>query len=137
MEVLVFPRWMLNRLPISEQSRVHVNAFLSILLLCVSAPILIRIPHFCLFRHFLGIPCPGCGVTHSLIAIEQMQFREAWLSNPAGIPLAIYFTFQVCVRPFALFVEGMESAFFMLSKLGERLVLSALLVVWLSRLPHF
>ena len=137
MEVLVFPRWMLDRLPISEQSRVHVNAFLSVLLVCILAPILVRIPHFCLLRHFLGIPCPGCGITHSLMAIEQMQFREAWVSNPAGLPVAIYFAFQVCASPFALYIERTGKIISGYSKLGEQFVLSALLVVWLTRLFHF
>jgi Protein of unknown function (DUF2752) len=137
MELLVFPRWLLNRLPISEQNRVHLNAFLSVLLVFLLAPVLVRIPHLCLLRHFLGIPCPGCGVTHSLIAVERMQFREAWLSNPAGIPLAMYFAFQVCARPFALCVERTGTAISRFSKLGERFVLSALLVVWLTRLLHF
>jgi|SRR5271170_1236856 len=137
MEILVCPRWLLNRLPISEQNRVHVNAFFSVLLLCLLAPVFVRIPHFCLLHHFLGIPCPGCGITHSLIASEQMQFREAWLSSPAGIPLAVYFAFQVCARPFALCVERTGAAISRLSKLGERVVLSALFVVWLTRLLHF
>lgn len=137
MEILVCPRWLLDRLPIREQNRVHANAFLSALLICLLAPILVRIPHFCLLRHFLGIPCPGCGVTHSLIALERMQFREAWLSNPAGIPLALYFAFQVCARPFAVFVEGMGAAILSFSKSGGQFVLWVLLVVWVTRLLHF
>jgi len=137
MEILVFPRWLLNRLPISEQNRVHLNAFLSVLLVCLSAPILVRIPHFCLLGHFLGFPCPGCGVTHSLIAVDRMQFREAWNSNPAGMLLAMHFGFQLCARPFALCVERMGATISRLSELGGRCVLSALLVVWLTRLLHF
>ena len=137
MEILVCPRWLLNRLPISEQSRVHLNVFLSVLLVCLLAPVLVRIPHLCLLRHFLGIPCPGCGVTHSLIALERTQFREAWRWNPAGIALAMYLAFQVCARPFALCVERTGAALSAFSKLGERFVLSALLVVWLTRLLHF
>jgi Protein of unknown function (DUF2752) len=137
MQFLLCPRWLLNRLPIGEQIRLHVNVFLSVLLVCLSAPVLVRVPHFCLFRHFLGVPCPGCGVTHSLIALEQMQFREAWCSNPAGVPLAMYLAFQFCARPFALCAERVGAVVSGFSKVGEQFVLSALLVVWLMRVLHF
>ena len=137
MEILICPRWLLNRLPIDEQKRKHFNAFFSVLLVCLAAPILSKIPHFCLFRYFLGAPCPGCGVTHSLIAVERMQFGDAWLSNPAGIALAIYLVLQLCGHSLALRFDRAGTTVSRLSKLGERFVLSALLVVWLVRLFHF
>ena len=137
MEILICPRWLLNRLPIDGQKRKHFNAFFSVLLVCLAAPILSKIPHFCLFRYFLGAPCPGCGVTHSLIAVERMQFGDAWLSNPAGIALAIYLVLQLCGHSLALRFDRAGTTVSRLSKLGERFVLSALLVVWLVRLFHF
>jgi len=137
MEILLCPRWLMNRLPVDERNRAHLNIFFSILLVCLAAPLLARIPHVCLIRHFLGVPCPGCGITHSLIAIEQMQLGEAWRSNPAGIPFAMYLAFQVCARPLALYVQRTSATISGFSKLGEQIVLSALLVVWLVRSLHF
>jgi len=137
MEILILPRWLLNRLPIDDRGRKSLNASLSALLVALSVPILLKIPHHCLFQRYLGIPCPGCGVTHSLAAIEQMQLWAAWQWNPAGVALAIYLMFQICVRPQTTWFPGAEAAILKSSKLGERLVLSALLAEWLIRLLHF
>jgi hypothetical protein len=36
----------------------------------------------CLFKHFTGIPCPGCGMTRSVIFLSQFKFWEAFKMNP-------------------------------------------------------
>ncbi len=48
----------------------------------------------CLFRLFTGLKCPGCGVTHMVLAITQLDFPLAFHSNPALFllqPLIYYF----------------------------------------------
>lgn len=37
----------------------------------------------CLFRLITGLKCPGCGVTHMILALTQLNFRLAFYSNPA------------------------------------------------------
>lgn len=32
---------------------------------------------FCFFRMLCGLPCPGCGLTHSTIALVKGSFRES------------------------------------------------------------
>jgi hypothetical protein len=49
----------------------------------------------------------------------------------------MYFGFQVCARPLALYVERTGATISDLSKAGERFVASVLLAVWLTRLFHF
>ena len=36
----------------------------------------------CPFRMFTGWLCPGCGITHMLIALIQLDFHTAYLENP-------------------------------------------------------
>lgn len=36
----------------------------------------------CLFRTITGWLCPGCGITHMLIALIQLDFHTAYLENP-------------------------------------------------------
>jgi hypothetical protein len=120
-----------------DRSRTSVNAFLSAWLVFASLPLLSRIPHFCLVRRYLGIPCPGCGIIHSLIAMGQMHFREAWHWNPAGIALAVYLLIQICARPWTLCFPSAQAPVSNFLRLGEQLVLSALFAVWATRLLHF
>jgi hypothetical protein len=44
------------------------------------------LPRFtiCPTKQFLGIPCPGCGLTHSFCAISHGQFADAVRYNPFG-----------------------------------------------------
>ena len=42
----------------------------------------------CGFRHLLGAPCPGCGMTRSLVALCRGDAAASWRFHPLGPPLA-------------------------------------------------
>jgi hypothetical protein len=49
-------------------------------------------PTLCLWRHLLGVECPGCGMTRALSAALHGDFAAAWSYNPAVVvvlPLSI------------------------------------------------
>jgi len=46
----------------------------------------------CLFRFLTGLPCPGCGMTHSLLHAFQGEWAAAWVHHPLGIPMAAAWT---------------------------------------------
>ena len=37
----------------------------------------------CMFRTLTGFKCPGCGITHMLVAELQPNFTQAYAANPA------------------------------------------------------
>ena len=41
-------------------------------------------PSLCLFRNITGLPCPSCGITHSVLAILQFHFMDALQANILG-----------------------------------------------------
>lgn len=41
----------------------------------------------CGFKNFTGLPCPGCGLTHSFCAIGKGDFVTAFVYNILGPPL--------------------------------------------------
>ncbi len=41
-------------------------------------------PVFCATRRMFGIPCPGCGLTHSWVAAAHGDFVEAFSAHPFG-----------------------------------------------------
>jgi hypothetical protein len=46
----------------------------------------------CLFREVTGLPCPFCGLTHSMMALGQADVGAAVMQNPVGLlllPLAV------------------------------------------------
>jgi hypothetical protein len=46
----------------------------------------------CPFRLLTGIPCPGCGMGHSLVFALRGDFAGSFHSHPLGIPFLILWT---------------------------------------------
>jgi Protein of unknown function (DUF2752) len=55
----------------------------------------IQLPVLCPFRLLTGFDCPVCGLTRSLVLAYHGYFRESYLTNMFGIPLAFFFLFQI------------------------------------------
>lgn len=52
----------------------------------------------CVWKTWLGVPCPGCGLTRACLAIMRGEFAHAWVLHPWAFLLvgaAVWFT----VRP--------------------------------------
>lgn len=41
-------------------------------------------PVLCATRRMFGIPCPGCGLTHSWVAAAHGEFAAAFAAHPFG-----------------------------------------------------
>lgn len=133
MRIHVIPDWMLQRLGVPQKWRCHADAFLSAGLALFLAPVLIRIPHVCLFQRLLHIPCPGCGVLHSIQSCLGFHFAAALRSNPAGIFVAAAFMLELLLRPLAM---AWPSSGYFVGKVSEYSAsgtMAALLCVWLVR----
>lgn len=49
----------------------------------------------CVYKKFLGIECPGCGMQRSLIALLKGNIWESFQLFPALIPLFLMFIFLI------------------------------------------
>jgi hypothetical protein len=100
MQIALFPEWLLSSVPLSREQARWLNLLFSgalvIILVALSLDRVESLPHFCLIQRTLGIPCPGCGILHSLNGTFRCDFRQAWSANPAGLVLALGLMFQVC-----------------------------------------
>ena len=47
----------------------------------------------CVFLYFLGIPCPGCGMTRALRALLRLDFVAAFTYNPLIFALPYVFCY--------------------------------------------
>jgi hypothetical protein len=47
------------------------------------------LPALCLTKRMFGIPCPGCGLTHSWVAAAHGEFAASLAANPFGLLLML------------------------------------------------
>jgi hypothetical protein len=134
MEIDICPRWVLARLRVPQQTQHHVALLVSTLLTLAVLPLVTHIPHFCLMQKVLGIPCPGCGISHSVMALLRLKFGTAWQSNPAGVGVASVFCFQLVARPIAITAPRTGVLVSQVSRHMSNVALGSLLLVWVSRL---
>jgi hypothetical protein len=133
MEINFCPRWILTKLHVPERSRHHFAILISTLLIMLFVPMIPHVPHFCLMKKFLGIPCPGCGISHSLTAAFRFDLAKAWFFNPAGIAVALLFCYQIVARPVAIALPPASAAVSSISRYGSNISVVLLFVVWAYR----
>lgn len=140
MEIAFCPTRLLKLLSGDNGTQFHLNILFSsiliLLLACGSFSPLALVPHICLAQYLFGLPCPGCGITHSLVASSRLDLRVAWADNPVGPFLAAYLCFQVPARTLAIWWARSERAVVVSSSVASRALVAGLLIVWLYRLLH-
>lgn len=50
----------------------------------------------CLFRAVTGLPCPGCGMGHALIAAFRGNWAASFRLHPLGVPFLLVWTGWLC-----------------------------------------
>ena len=133
MEIDFCPRWMLTKLGVPLEAQPNLGVLLSSLLAVVISPVLIRLPHFCLVQKLLHIPCPGCGVLHSLNAILHLDFWRAWCFNPGGVVFAVSLVVQIFGRTLQLAFDKHSEQFGQIYAACSITTLVVLFVVWIER----
>jgi hypothetical protein len=133
MEIDFCPRWLLAKLHVPERSQHHFAILISTLAVLLLVPLVPHVPHFCLMKKLLGIPCPGCGISHSLMAMFRFDLAKAWFANPAGIGVALLFVFQIVARPVAIALPRAAGVVSSISRYGSNFSVILLFAVWAYR----
>lgn len=60
------------------------------------------LPHLCAIRGWLGIDCPACGLTRSLIHFAQHDWRASFADHRLGWLIALAVIVQIPYRYYAL-----------------------------------
>jgi len=59
---------------------------------------MIPLPQACFSRSWLGVRCPGCGLTRSVIHLAEGNWRASWHEHRLGALMAIVITLQIPYR---------------------------------------
>jgi hypothetical protein len=93
----------------------------------------------CLLQALTGLPCPGCGITTSLLALGRGDLAASWAANPAGLAVAVLLVGQAMVAADALRIARVSAGAGTGARLGwlsllDRVALGGLLAAWAGRL---
>lgn len=95
------------------------------------------LPELCHLKRLLHVPCPGCGLTRSFIAMGHFDLFAAAAYNIAGIPLFLITFFQLPYRAYWLYRPDKKEMTLGQMKIegGVMIGLSVLLIAqWLIRM---
>jgi hypothetical protein len=134
MEIYCCPAKCLTWLGISKEKQIDAGFLLSSIAVLALAPGLTWIPHVCLFRLISGLPCPGCGITHSIISLMHFDLYASWQNNPAGLFIVAGLVYQLLARPLAMMRPHLQFRVGAISRHINNVALVVLFAVWLLRL---
>jgi Protein of unknown function (DUF2752) len=134
MEINVCPAWILNRLRVPIEVHMHAAMFVSALVAIAVVPLLRFVPHFCLVQKLFGIPCPGCGILHSVSALLRLNVGGAWRSNPAGFGVLAVLGFNLAGRPAAILFDRTRDLISTVSSRLANATVAWLFLIWITRL---
>jgi hypothetical protein len=140
LDVALLPKSLVRHLPVRPGLEHHANVLLStalIVLVVLNGRLLTAVeslPHWCLFKTALGIPCPGCGMTRSLSFLANGAVVSSWQLQPCGVLLAAVVLLQSITRVALLLGWATEKAANeLIRNLGNWFIV-ALLMWWLFKL---
>jgi hypothetical protein len=141
MEIAIVPRWIIGRLRLDEDSRIHLNILLSSLAVVALLVLMSRsrdlgasVPHYCLFERLLGIPCPGCGLVRSALALTRGEITRSWHLHPAGAFVLLFLVLQIPLRGTALLRPDAARAAGRFSRKVSSALVLGIVAGWLLRI---
>lgn len=89
-----------------------------------------HLPSICLFRSLIGLPCPGCGVTHAVIQLLRGHVQSSWQIAPAASAVIAFFAATAIVAVLhSLEIVG-EQAANKFRLRADRVFAGSLLIGW-------
>jgi len=52
------------------------------------------LPGLCMMRQLTGVPCPGCGLTRSIVSAVHGELRESFFHHRLGLAILFYVLLQ-------------------------------------------
>ena len=142
MDLSFLPKIVVKKITSSDSEQINWNVFISnILVICIGGALLSfdtkffdKIPHFCLVKETIGIPCPGCGILRSIIELVNFHFLESIHYNPVGFIIVLSILGQTIFR--LLTITGCISQNFInhQTRIINSIVITLLLANWIINL---
>jgi Protein of unknown function (DUF2752) len=91
---------------------------------------------FCLLQYLWQSPCPGCGITRSVIALLHGDFAQAWHFHPGGSAVLFGLAIQFGLGLLEQFRFLTANTRLRWIRNGDICIAICLIVVWCLRIVH-
>lgn len=88
----------------------------------------------CPFMRWLEFPCPGCGLTKSLLCLGQGRFTSSWTYNPFGVVIELLAILIFLLEILDICNKTNKVDFFMNNPLFWKIMAIAFLVFYIIRI---
>ena len=137
MNMHIIPDRLLSSFLSGYERRREFNTCMSMLVIFVIflsplIDLISKIPHFCFFEEFLGIPCPGCGITTSLLCLARGDVWGSIKANPCGIMMVTLLFVNFTISAGKLLKWIAFDRYMIVISSSEKIFLFALMLNWVG-----
>jgi hypothetical protein len=94
-------------------------------------------PEICTFHYLTGLPCPGCGLTRSMVAGVHGQLKASFRYHRLGILTLFYLFLQIIYRTALILKANQENLLIRSGKILNKglIILASLFIInWIFNL---
>jgi hypothetical protein len=142
MDLSFLPKAVVRRIGDDDAAQINWNVFLSnLIVICFGSVVLWlgvgfldSVPHFCLIKETIGIPCPGCGIIRSIFELASFNLAGSFQYNPVGLIIVLSVISQTFSR--LLLIAGFLSQNFInrQTRIVNYLIVTLLITNWIINL---
>lgn len=114
MILTLIPSKFFKHLGLSDERNWRINTFLSPVLIIVFLSCInfsnngvsflgLKINGFCIFKKVFNLPCPVCGLTHSINSVLHLNIAESLHFHLLGFPIVIFLLILIFYRIITFF----------------------------------
>jgi hypothetical protein len=93
------------------------------------------LPSVCTFRQMTGIPCPGCGLTRSIVAAVHGDWIASYAYHRLGPIVLVYLAMQLAYRLTWLAVEPFRAAISRAGRIIDLALIPLMALLFLNWIP--
>lgn len=97
------------------------------------------LPELCFSKRWLGVACPGCGLTRAVVSTAKGNLRQAWQFHPAGPLIFLWAALQIPYRIANLWRMRLRRAPWQLPGATTMVVLLGMICLaqWIARMMNW
>ncbi len=95
----------------------------------------LTLPSLCMLRNTTGIPCPGCGLTHAVVAAVHGDWKESFVYHRLGPLVVGFLMLQLLYRSTWMVVPMFRTQINRVGKLFDWALIPLMVLLFINWIP--